>query len=83
MPSDEQCVLHERWLADIHDRTEKIEIALLGTLEEPGYITKTEKRLLTLEGFKKFVTAVTVWVLRVTGAALVTGIIGFLIAALV
>ena len=80
-----QCTEHpwlKEKLIEMDDKTsrmgiaiEEIHIALLGTLEKPGHIRKTENRLEKVEARQSMVTRILLWACGILGggAAIVLG----------
>jgi hypothetical protein len=75
--SQELCERHGEMIAlikSIDEKTERIEVALLGTLEKAGFITTSNSRLDSLEKFKVGISRSVTW--------LITAVIGTIIAAI-
>jgi hypothetical protein len=51
---DAKCLLHENILNEVREDTTAIKLALMGTMQEPGFLNDVKNRLTLLESFKKY-----------------------------
>ena len=74
-PLNNDCVMHAQELQEIKSDIKEIKDSLLGTLKEEGFLSKIDRRVIALEGFKR----VQEWITRSIVVAALGGVVTILI----